>query len=203
MKRKLLAGMLLAFALGAGSAFATVIKGGASTFVNNLADQAIKVLAQKDTPLVVREAKFQKILTTHFDVPIIARFALGRYWRQASTEQKKDYVDLFGRYVAKSYVTKLGGYTGEKFNVLSERPLSNKKDVLVNTRIVRPSGPPVNVAWRVRSRKDNKLIVDVMVEGISMALTQRNEFSSVVQRYGLPGLLESLRARTTKVSATK
>ncbi|MDA0652579.1 MAG: ABC transporter substrate-binding protein, partial [Proteobacteria bacterium] len=76
-----------------------------------------------------------------------------------------------------------------------------KIDILVNTRVERPSGPPINITWRVRSRDQSRQIVDIMVEGISLALTQRQQFASVVSQHGLQGLLETLRARTTKASA--
>ena len=163
MNRRLFPVILVTIAFGVGSAFADTKTTDASRFVNDLGDRAIKILTQKETGPAVREKKFRKVLTTYFDVPNIARFSLGRHWRQASAEQKKDYVDLFSRYIARSYATKLGGYTGEKFKILSERNLSNKRDVLVNTRIERPSGPPINVAWRVRNRKDSKAIIDVLV----------------------------------------
>lgn len=200
MYRRLCAVILVATAFGMGAAFAGAITTDTSKFVHDLGDRAIQILTQKDTGPAVRERKFQKILTSYFDVPIIARFALGRHWRQASADQKKDYLALFAKYIARNYATKLGGYTGEKFKILSERVLSNKRDVMVDTRIERPSGPPINVAWRVRNRKDSKAIIDVMVEGVSMAVTQRNEFSSVVRRNGLNGLLDALRRHTGKAS---
>ncbi|MBT5049148.1 MAG: ABC transporter substrate-binding protein [Rhodospirillaceae bacterium] len=203
MFRNLFVVILVAAAFGTGAALADTKTTDASTFVHDLGDRAIKILTQKDTGPAVREQKFEKILSTYFDLPVIARFALGRHWREASAEQREDYVALFRHYIAKSYAIKLGGYSGEKFKIVSERVLSNKSDVLVNTRIVRLSGPPINVAWRVRNRKERKVIIDVMVEGVSMAVAQRSEFSSVVRRDGLQGLLNSLRAHTTRASAAK
>lgn len=202
MYRRLCAAILVATAVGMGSAssFAGAITTDASKFVHDLGDRAINALTQKESAPAERAQNFEKILTHYFDVPNIARFALGRHWRQASAEQQKDYVALFGKYIARTYATKLGGYSGEKFKILSERELGNKRDVMVNTRIERLAGPPINVAWRVRTRKDSKAIVDVMVEGISMAVTQRNEFSSVVRRDGLDGLLAALRRQTQKAS---
>ena len=134
---------------------------------------------------------------------MVGRFALGRYWRQASREQKNDYIKLFGQFVVQTYASKLGGYSGEALKILSETPLKNKIDVLVNTRIERPSGPPIKVAWRVRSRDKVRRIIDVMVEGVSMVITQREQFAAVVRQHGLHGLLETLRARTTKTGATQ
>ncbi len=195
--------LLAAIALGAGPAYSATAPSDASAFVRDLSKDAIRVLASKDKSLAEREAKFQAILYDKFDVRAIGRFALGRYWRQASSEQKSDYLRLFGQYIAQNYASKLGGYSGEVFKIDSETPLGNKIDVLVNTRIERPSGPPIRIIWRVRFRNNVHRIVDVMVEGISMAITQREQFAAVVRRYGLQGLLETLRARTTKVSARR
>ena len=174
MNRKLIIGILgIAIALGAGPMQAASASGDASAFVHDLGKEATRVLSTKEMNLAEREAKFQSILYTNFNVSAIGRFALGRYWRQASSEQKSDYLKLFGKFIVQHYASKLGGYSGENLKVLSETPLNNKIDVLVNTRIERPSGPPINITWRVRSRDKARRIIDVMVEGVSMALTQR------------------------------
>ena len=190
--------LLAAVALCAGPAYSATTPGEASAFVRELGNDAIRVLSTKELNLAQREAKLQTVLYTNFDIPVIGRFALGRYWRQASSEQKNDYLKLFGKFIVQNYASKLGGYSGESLKFLSETPLKNKIDVLVNTRIERPSGPPIKITWRVRSRDKARRIIDVMVEGVSMALTQREQFAAVVRQHGLQGLLEMLRARTTK-----
>ncbi len=86
--------------------------------------------------------------------------------------------------------------------VVSERPLNNKKDVYVKTRIERPSGPPIKATWRVRNTDGRLRVIDIMIEGISMAVTQRDEFAAVMRRNGIDGLLEVLRARAAKSTAT-
>lgn len=204
MNRRLFAGSLaIALAVGAFPLQASPAPGESSAFVRDLGNQAIRVLSTKAESLAEREAKFQSILYANFNVKAIGRFALGRYWRQASSEQKNDYINLFGQFVVQNYASKLGGYSGESLKILSETPLKNKMDVLVNTRIERPAGPAIKITWRVRTRDKTRRIIDVMVEGISMALTQREQFASVVRQHGLQGLLEMLRARTTKVSASQ
>ena len=176
--------------------------GAEADFIRKLGDDAISVLGRRDKTLAEREALFRKILKQGFDMPLIARFALGRFWRVASKEQRRDYLNLFTDYVVRSYSVKLGGYKSESLVIVSERPLKNRKDVLVNTRINRPSGAPIKTVWRVRTTNNRLRIIDVMVEGISMLVTHREEFSAVIRRHGLPGLLETLRARVGKLPAT-
>jgi len=202
MNRRLIIGILgAAIAFGASPMPSASASGDASAFVLDLGKEATRVLSRKDVNLAEREAKLQTVLYTNFNVPAIGRFALGRYWRQASSDQQHDYLELFGKFIVKNYASKLGGYSGESLKVISETPLENKTDILVNTRIERPSSAPINITWRVRSKGNSRRIIDVMVEGISMALTQRQQFASVVSQHGLQGLLETLRARTEKASA--
>ena len=100
-----------------------------------------------------------------------------------------------------TYAARLGGYSGETLTVIGARA-ANDKDFIVSTHLVRPSGPAIAADWRVRVIDGQYRIIDIMVEGISMAITQRSEFASVVKRDGIDGLLTILRARTTKITAT-
>jgi phospholipid transport system substrate-binding protein len=195
-------GFLVGAMLSLASGPAAARKGDASDFIKDLGRQAVAVLQTENQSLEAREAAFRKLLNDKFDLRLIGRFSLGRYWRRASAAQRRDYLNLFSEYVLQTYASKLGGYAGEKLTVISERPLSNKKDVYVKTQIMRPSGPPIKATWRVRKEKDGLRIIDILVEGISMAVTQRDQFSAVVRRNGFEGLLEVLRARTDKMPAT-
>ena len=103
-------------------------------------------------------------------------------------------------FVLKTYSYRLGGYKGENFIVVSAQAQGDQ-DALVRSRIDRPGGAPVQADWRVRVLDGRYKIVDVLVEGISMAVTQRSEFASVVQNNGTAGLLEALRARVARYPA--
>ena len=164
------------------------------------ASQFIQWLAQQAT-LETREAEFRRLLSQGFAMPFIGRFVLGRYWRTATPEQREDYQALFAEYILRTYSSRLGGYAGETFSVTGARP-AGKQDILVATRIDRPSGPPIKADWRVRVFDNEYKIIDIMVEGISMAVTQRSEFTNVVRSQGFEGLLQALRARTERMPAT-
>ena len=173
----------------------------AARFIHQLGNRAIETLRTSDLTLDQREAQFRGLLREGFDLAFIGRFVLGKYWRAATPEQQEDYLALFGEYLVQTYSARLGGYSGETMAVVSTRQAS-EKDFVVRTQIDRPTGPPVVAKWRVRTTGGGFRIIDVMVEGISMAVTQRSEFASVVQRDGIDGLLVILRARTTKIPAT-
>lgn len=175
--------------------------GDAARFIQNLGDRAIATLRQRNLSMSAREQTFRRLLAEGFALDLIGRFAMGRHWRRATPVQRSDYTSLFSVYILKTYSKRLGGYAGETLAVTGTRP-AGKRDVLVQTKISRPSGPPLVAGWRVRTINGAPKIVDIMVEGISMALTQRQEFASVISQRGVDGLIIALRARADELSAT-
>ncbi len=173
----------------------------ASQFIGQLGQQAITILQSTSGSLEQREQNFRQILAQNFDVAFIGRFVLGRSWRVATPEQQTDYLALFEDFLVLTYSRRLGGYTGERLAVVDERAAGDR-DTVVRTQIDRPGGPPINADWRVRATETGFKIIDVEVAGVSMALTQRSEFASVIGRNGMNGLIEVLRARSSKLSAT-
>jgi len=185
--------------LGFGARAATA-PDGAAQFINWLAEQAIKVLQSPNGNLSAREAALRNLLVQSFDLEFIGRFAVGRHWRKMNAEQRAEYIRLFSIYVLNTYASRFGGYSGEKFTVVDARP-AGKKDAVVHSVIKRPSGPPIKADWRVRARGNQYRIIDISVEGISMAVTQRSEFSAVIKTNGVDGLVSALRARADKLPA--
>jgi len=172
----------------------------ASKFVDSLASYALSVLRAQDLSLSEREAKVRRLLADNFDLPKIGRFVLGKAWRSASDDQRKEYQHLFGLFVTQTYAKRLGGYSGEAFKIVKASSYA-KQDALVVTEIARPSGPSLKAGWRVRNGKGGLKILDVVVEGASMLAAQRSEFQSVLRTHGLNGLIEMLRLKVVKYSA--
>ena len=94
----------------------------------------------------------------------------------------------------KTYSARLGGFTNEEFKVTGSHP-AGKRDVMVDSKVLRKDGPPISANWRVRLVDGEPKVIDVVVEGVSMSISQRQEFASVVQSKGMDGLIETLRAR--------
>lgn len=174
----------------------------AAQFIDRLGKHAFATLQQANMTLAQREEAFGRILYNGFDLDLIGRFVLGKYWRQATAEQQAEYLEAFGVFVIKTYARRLGGFSGQTFSIIGTTVTGDKGDVLVETQIERPSGPPIAAAWRVRDNGGNLRIIDVVVEGVSMAVTQRQEFASVTQRSGIEGLVQVLRAQTERLSAS-
>jgi phospholipid transport system substrate-binding protein len=164
-------------------------------FIQDLGNQAIGIIADKGINQDQRSEKFREMLRTSFDLPTIGRFVIGRSWNAASPAQQQEYMKLFEALVIKSYSDRFALYTGEGFQVTGIRTES-EKDSIVISEITHPDGSePTSVDWRVRKRDGKLGIIDVVVEGVSLSVTQRQEYSSIIQRDGgkLDGLLEQMR----------
>jgi phospholipid transport system substrate-binding protein len=172
-----------------------------AAMISSLGSRALEVLGKNATP-AQRVSRFRELLRKDFDVPGIARFVLGRYWKVATPEQQAEFVRLFEDYIALAYSTRLAEYTGETFKVTGSRP--DADGAVVMSEILRPTGaPPVKVDWRLASHNGVYKIRDVSVDGISMAVTQRSEFASVIQHNGgqVQGLIGMLREKTAGAMA--
>ena len=168
----------------------------ALTFIQSLGDQAVSSLRDNlDSPFEVREAAFREVMVRGFDIPIVGRFVLGRHWRTATKEQRREYMAVFVDFIVRVYASRFDSYGGELFTARSVID-DESGDKIVRAQIVRPSGgDPIGVDFRVRMRDEGYKVIDVSVEGISMLHTHRVEFASVVNRKGIDGLLGDLRAR--------
>jgi phospholipid transport system substrate-binding protein len=172
----------------------------AKKFIADLGAQALNVLRSNNGSIEQREAIFRDMLASKFSMAFIGRFVLGRYWQSATPDQQEEYLALFSEYVLRNYASMLGGYSGEQFEVLNAIE-TGKKDTLINSRISGGGREPIGVDWRLRMIDEKLQIIDVSVGGVSMSITQREEYAALVQRDGINGLLEALRARTNALPA--
>ena len=178
----------------------------AGKLIQDLGDHAIKLIADKQLSAEQRTSEFSKILSDSFDLKTIGRFVIGRTWNAATPEQQNDYMEMFKALVIRNYGERMTLYTGEGFQVVGTRPESDM-DTTVLSQITHPDGSkPTTIDWRVR-QKDNKLgVIDVVVEGVSLSVTQKQEYASVIQNNGgqIDGLLQTMRSQLkTPAQASK
>jgi len=186
----------LTTASGAGAADADL-------FMSQLWGQTVEVLSNK-VPRAERLARFRQLFQADFDGPGIARFVLGRYWRSATEPEQQEFLKLFEDYVVFVYGTRLSNFSGETFKLRGSR--TDASGTIVSTDIISPSGDaPIKVDWRLITDHGSFKINDVIIEGISMLVTQRSEFASVIQRHGgqVGELLAMMRERTKTASAAQ
>src|SRR5437868_13619825 len=200
IRRSLLTGIFVLFATTSMAAPPVVNPADAVAFMNTLWDRAVEVLNNKTDP-AMREARFRELFHTDFDCPAIARFVLGRYWRAASEQEQQEFIKLFENYVVFVYTARLSNFGGESLKVRGSR--SDGDGVIVSTDVVGPGGgSPMRIDWRLVPDNGTYKISDVIVEGVSMAVTQRSEFASVVQRNGgqVRGLIAMMREKTASAA---
>jgi phospholipid transport system substrate-binding protein len=197
-RRTLLHGVQLALAallLGGRGAQAAVSAEAAQALIENV---GVEVLAVLRDPALDNPQKFNRLvalLDGPIDLEIIARLILGRHWRSASEAQQAEYLELFRAFALDNLASRLHVYDGQDFEIVGAQAV-NERDAVVATRVTGGGRPPLKVDWRVRERDDGDLVaIDVIVEGVSLIVTQRSEFSAVIERRGMDGLLAELRQR--------
>lgn len=158
-------------------------------FVEETGNEIIQVLVHKDDPMPERKKAFRAILQTKFSVPSIAKFVLARYWRTADDGQKARYLALFETAIVENYAAQFDNYANEKLEVTGAQPTDDGEGMLVTSRILRPSGgQPLQVDWKVYAQhKDGQQVmkvVDIVVNGVSMSITQRSEYAGLIQQAG-------------------
>lgn len=166
-------------------------------FINSLAQDAINSLTGKTIAQGTRQSRFRSFLVSHFDIKNVSKFSLGRYWRQATPEQQAEYQDLFIELVVRQYAGLFRKYSGEKLKIIGNAKPQGKNGYIVRTQIMNPKGQLTNVDWRLRQYGSKLYIIDVIVEGVSMAVTQREEITAVIQSNGgsISKLIETLRQK--------
>jgi phospholipid transport system substrate-binding protein len=159
-------------------------------FIGSLGNQALEVL-RDSTSLYQKQTFFHQLLSQDFDLSGISRFVLGPYWRVASEAERGEFQQLFEYHVMMTYGPRLADYRSQGLKVIGKRldPLG----LVVTSQILRPQGtPPIPVDWRLSVCDGLYKVSDIVIEGISMAATQRSEVAQMIQRNG--GRVESLLA---------
>ena len=160
-----------------------------------------KVLAILSDQALSDRQKFDALvalLDGPIDLDLVARLILGRHWRTVDDAQRQEYLTLFREYSLANLASKLHLYRGQSFEVTGAKVVSDQ-DALVSSRILSNGEPPLQVDWRLRERDGGgPVTIDLIVEGVSLIVTLRSEFGSVIERQGFDGLLVELRQRITQ-----
>ncbi|MGH7087561.1 MAG: MlaC/ttg2D family ABC transporter substrate-binding protein [Stellaceae bacterium] len=167
-------------------------------FMTTVGDEVLKIINNKQASEAQRKQQFTGLIENAFDVPRIARFVLGRYWRTASDAEKQQFQQAFETYMISVYWSRFSSYNGQGFKVTNTQNQGGG-NVAVRTEITRPESgqPPVNVDWFLRQNGNGYKIEDASLEGVSQAVTYRDEFSSIIERNGgkVSALIDQLNQR--------
>jgi phospholipid transport system substrate-binding protein len=193
MARRVLVAVLLGVVLLLGRGAAAGGTQDAERFVSALGERTLVALRSSADP----ERRFRELadlLDRVVDVDLVGRLVLGRHWQAASEAQRQEYARLFRDYLRDGLARRFGAYTGsERFTVTGSREAGD--DTLVGTRVtLAGQSAPVDVEWRVRREGDRLVVIDVVAAGVSMLVTNRSQFDTLVAKGGLDGLLAQMRS---------
>ena len=150
-------------------------------FITEIVDEAKKILVDSNDR-EFKEKKLTEIALATVDINGIGYYTLGSYRKDLTDEQLKKYVYLFEKYFLKSFTSRLTDYSDPKINVLSVEVLNPKYTIVRSLLLATDKKPEVKIDWRVYTKNPDKpLIRDLIVEGLSLARTQKEEFSSVLE----------------------
>lgn len=168
-------------------------------FISTLRDSAVKELTDRQASLQERRKRFRELLAEGFDIPSIGRFVTARYWRQAEKPTQQEFLDVFQDVITLRFLPIFDRFE-QGMELTINRVVKDKDSprvIDVFSTLVRPAGEPVDIAWRLLDTEGSYRIVDVRVENLSMAITLRSEYTSLLQRNDgdMAALVEELRQR--------
>lgn len=170
----------------------------ASAFVKAAADELVAVVNGPGS-VADKRRLLRRIVDAHVDVEEIGRFSLGRFWRAATPEQQKQYLELFHSVMLNNVTGRLGEYQGVRVTIT--RSLTREDTEVVSSTVERPNNPPAIVDWVVGNLTTQPKIIDVVAEGTSMRLTQRSDYAAYLARNNsnVQALIDAMRQQLTRL----
>ena len=169
--------ILIVFSVFIGKSFSLEPK----EFVQSVANEASLILTKNFT----KEQKIEKlksIAEKTVDIQGIGYYSLGAHRKNLSDDKKKEYLDVFKKYFLKSFSSRLAEYTDPKIRVVSQKKLNEKYTMVSSVLMATEDKPEVKIDWRIVTKNPDKpLIIDVVIEGVSLAKVQKEEFNSIIQ----------------------
>ena len=168
---------------------------GSKYFVEKLGKEVIETVSDEKLSDAERRSNFRYLYLNAFDNFYISRFVLGRYWKRIDKSVKEEFVKTFNDYIVSTYAPKFKGWQGEfkAVDALIEKNFYNVKMDVINK-----DGPVLKLIWKIYLDKNKKFkILDVNIDGVSMLVTQRAEFMSVIKNNpdGVVGLIKAMKKK--------
>lgn len=182
---------------GSPATSATATAGSANEFIAGLGDNVIKVITDNASSQGDRERSFRQMFNQVFDSDEVIKFVLGRHWKNTTEDQRREFRQAFEDLTIKTYANRFGQYSGEHFTVKDARQGATADEYMVPSLIEREGGPPLRIDWKVRRAGDTWRISDIVVEGVSMALTYRQEYTAFIQKHDgkVQVLIDTMKAK--------
>jgi len=169
--------------------------GGASESVSQLQSTLIKIMKGGNTlGYQGRWKTITPVIEHTHDLPVIAKIAIGRHWKELTKEQQQEFTSTFRELSNSTYAGRFNSYSGEQFSLISEKPLKRNR-VLVQTRFVKADGEEIRFNYVLHQTNDQWKIINIMVNGVSDLALKRTEYGGILKKDGFPALLQKLRTQ--------
>lgn len=168
--------------------------------VENLHETLLSVMKEgKQIGYQGRYDRLAPVITAGFDMPFVAKTALGRYWETLSEQQKSKFIEVFSRLSIATYATNFAAYSGERFKVVSEKEVSGGR-VLVQTQLIKSDGGQVQLDYLLHRTDSQWRIINIVAEGVSDLALKRADYTSFIKNKGFDSLLIKLNEKVAQYS---
>jgi len=197
--------LLICFVLPFGVAADGAIEDDPYLLVKETSEKMLSILRERKEELEKHPERIyalvNEIVIPHFDFTRISRWVLGKYWRQATPEQRRRFEEEFRTLLVKTYATSLLEFVDDQFRYPPLRMKPGAKRVTVRTDVIRRGAQPVRIEYRMFRGKEGWKAYDVLVEGVSLVANYRSSFAEEIRKEGLDALIARLAEHNKKVSA--
>ncbi len=200
MKKNLFVAIFASIFMFSASANAAVDAAKAEEFVQKVTKEGIEEIINANVSQTVKDERFEKLFNNALDLNFIGQFVLGRYWRTATAEQKKEFISAYRELNIKTWSQRFDEFKGKNFIFKGTTPSNSANQVFVNSVVPMEQGEPAKVVWRVKQTGNNFKIVDIIIENVSLAITARNEYTAYIKTApgGIDDLIKDLQNKTKK-----
>lgn len=173
----------------------------AGAFITELGDKAIGALTDKSLEPEVRRERFRTLLNEGLDIQYVGQFVLGAYRRRADEQQMEQFLNLLEDNIVQNYAWRFRSYNGQQVRLLNVRDGSRDTQIVETELEQTGDAPPIRVDWRVHRKDGAFKVIDIVVEGISMMVTQRDEYVGFMRSNGgVDALIEALRKQNAALA---
>ena len=169
----------------------------AEEFVKGVTKAGIEELINTDVSAAEKKERFTKLFNKDLDLDTIGKNVLGRYWRTATPQQRKEFIDVYRKLNIQTWSERFDDFKGKHFEFIGTEKSNSADQIFVVTQVPMSEGKPASVKWRVRASNGDFRIVDIIIENVSLTLTARSEYTSYIQKSpnGINDLIKNLKTK--------
>ncbi|MBR2922382.1 MAG: ABC transporter substrate-binding protein [Alphaproteobacteria bacterium] len=173
----------------------------AEDFIKSTTAKGVEEIINANVSDAEKDKRFYDLLNGALDMDFIGQFVLGRNWRTATPTQRADFIKVYRDLNIKTWSKRFNEFKGKNFVFKGTSPSTSKGQVFVDTEVPMDQGAPAKVLWRVREKGNDYKIVDIVIEGVSLAQASRSEYTSFIKNNpgGLDALIKDLTDRLNKL----